>query len=233
MAVSVGFIRKLLFTVLFLILLAITSFVNQISDQKHEVKAAETPTPSANKVDWDNGVITAPTQQFGGYGPNDKLVDTASTMASPQQLTENQPAEIYQQPAVQGSGEIDKYLNEKQPPRSDARGAENAVEAEHYRKIYAAHPDADLIVQSTVFQEWMGQPNNDSRRRDQEVLQRGSADQIIDLFNRFKQWQSSRVASGAQDSVPSVNGTLPQCKFKAIMTNDDYRACNRAPPGSN
>lgn len=51
----------------------------------------------------------------------------------------------------------------------------------HYAVIYAAHPDADQIVVSSPFIQWLS-----SQPAYQQAMQKGTADQVIAVFSAFK-----------------------------------------------
>lgn len=67
-----------------------------------------------------------------------------------------------------------------------AKEAINAEQA-HFNAIFEKHPDAESLVESKELADWMnGQPSF-VRNACQTVLQQGTAQEIIELFDRFKQ----------------------------------------------
>lgn len=62
----------------------------------------------------------------------------------------------------------------------------NANEA-HWRQIYTAHPDTDSMVDSVELQAWMGTQPSFVRQQYQAVLDEGTAGQVVELFDAFKQ----------------------------------------------
>lgn len=52
---------------------------------------------------------------------------------------------------------------------------------EHYRQIYAAHPDANDVVQSPAFNEWIRQHSQYAR-----VLADGTTHEVISMLSNFK-----------------------------------------------
>lgn len=56
----------------------------------------------------------------------------------------------------------------------------------HYNSIYEAHPDADSIIESQQLMEWMTAQPSFSQAAMQQVLQGGTAEQVIELFDTFK-----------------------------------------------
>lgn len=92
------------------------------------------------------------------------------------------------------------------------REQESAAES-HMRAIYEAHQDADSIVESTEFGEWKaGQPSYIQTALD-SVLQQGTADQVVELLNNFKQSTTSTPAAEA-DTKP-VKQSTDELKAKA------------------
>lgn len=61
---------------------------------------------------------------------------------------------------------------------------EKAATAEHYRRIYAAHPDADAIYESANFKHWLAK-----YPAYQRITVKGSAQEIIEMFTAYKNEQ--------------------------------------------
>lgn len=58
---------------------------------------------------------------------------------------------------------------------------QNTVAQEHYRRIYAAHPDADAIHDSPAFQAWVSRyPTY------QHIVAQGTTQEIIEMFTAYK-----------------------------------------------
>ena len=64
---------------------------------------------------------------------------------------------------------------------ASAPQAKSAVEQEHYRRIYVAHPDADAIHVNPGFQAWVAK-----YPAYQRILSKGSTQEIIDMFTAYK-----------------------------------------------
>ncbi|MDX9893861.1 MAG: hypothetical protein RBS34_00345 [Desulfofustis sp.] len=62
---------------------------------------------------------------------------------------------------------------------------ENVVES-HYKAIRDAHADADAIVDSKEFGEWMQKQPSFARDAYVQVLEHGTAGQIVEMFSAFK-----------------------------------------------
>jgi hypothetical protein len=53
--------------------------------------------------------------------------------------------------------------------------------AEHYKRIYAAHPDANAISESPMFRAWLAR-NSDR----QKIFDQGSTEAVIAVFSAYK-----------------------------------------------
>ena len=109
---------------------------------------------------------------------------------------------------------INKLIDERVSAQVDARVAkalepmqqkeqESAAEA-HMRTIYEAHTDADSIVESSEFEAWkVSQPTYIQAALD-GVLTQGTAEQVVELLNNFKQSTTS-TAEPAKADKPSTD----------------------------
>lgn len=69
----------------------------------------------------------------------------------------------------------------------------------HYQAIYAAHPDADSLVESQELAAWLQAQPTFAQAAYQQVLNNGSAEQIVELFDTFKQSSGLTQAAPASD----------------------------------
>lgn len=83
-------------------------------------------------------------------------------------------------PTQEGSPANDAY-RENDMPVSDVAPTQTAETKQHYRQIYAAHPDADEIVESSAFKAWVGKYPTYQR-----FLTKGSAQEIVGMFTAYK-----------------------------------------------
>ena len=58
---------------------------------------------------------------------------------------------------------------------------QSAVEQEHYRRIYAVHPDADAVHESPTFQAWLAK-----YPAYQRIMAKGTTQEIIEMFTAYK-----------------------------------------------
>ena len=100
---------------------------------------------------------------------------------------------------------------------------DQAIEA-HFQAIRTAHPDADNIVDSKEFTGWLdGQPSF-VRETYNAVLERGSAQQVAEMFSAFK---AATPAWGK-----ATGGETPAPKQKPMKTQDTPRSLSDIPAGS-
>lgn len=76
----------------------------------------------------------------------------------------------------------------------EAKQAQSATE-QHYSAIYAKHPDADSIAESAELAAWIESQPSFARAGYQAILQQGTADQIVEFFDSFKQATGSTPAA--------------------------------------
>ena len=102
---------------------------------------------------------------------------------------------------------INKLIDERVSAQVDARVAkalepmqqkeqESAADA-HMRTIYDAHQDADSIVESGEFNSWKAQQPSYIQAALDGVLQQGTAEQVVELLNNYKQSTTSTPAADA------------------------------------
>ena len=84
-----------------------------------------------------------------------------------------------------------------------AREQESAAEA-HMRTIYEAHTDADSIVESGEFNTWKASQPTYVQAALDGVLAQGTAEQVVELLNNYKQSTNSTPAAKA-DNKPSAD----------------------------
>ena len=93
---------------------------------------------------------------------------------------------------------------EKQLQPFQAQQSQSATE-QHYGAIYAKHPDADSIAESTELAGWIDKQPSFARAGFQATLQKGSASEIIELFDAFKQaTESTHAAKPSKDGIAAA-----------------------------
>ena len=107
---------------------------------------------------------------------------------------------------------INKLIDERVTAQVDARVAkalepmqareqESAAEA-HMRTIYEAHTDADSIVESGEFNAWKASQPTYAQAAVDGVLAQGTAEQVVELLNNYKQSTTSTPAAEANKPSP-------------------------------
>ncbi len=112
----------------------------------------------------------------------------------------------------QVKAQVDARVAEALKPMQ-AKEQESALEA-HNRTIYEAHQDADSVVESGEFESWKaGQPSYIQASINQ-VLSQGSADQVVELLNNYKQSTNSTATPAKAEDTPAKS-TAAELKAKA------------------
>jgi chromosome segregation ATPase len=101
-------------------------------------------------------------------------------------------------------GEVDTKFSETEA-QAQEREAEQAQKA-HFDAILSAHPDAMDVANSDAMQAWLaGRPP-----MDQQVLQSGTAADVIDLLHRFKSSQAKPAQESKLDRAREVATPNPR-----------------------
>lgn len=117
---------------------------------------------------------------------------TSAAMTGTARILTDEELGIQQQAGAVGPAkpsEIDAILKDppsyQPPPTSPTPApAQSSYETpleKHYRRIYAAHPDADALVTSQEFKNWLS-----FRPIDQQILHNGTTQEIITMLTQFK-----------------------------------------------
>ena len=130
---------------------------------------------------------------------------------------------------------IDAKLNELQPQLNDlterANVEDSAVNEDHFSSIKVAHPDFEQIRDSGRLDAWIDKQESFVKYGFQKVIASGTADEIIDMFNRFKgvkATQSSttnqreKVKAKAKQHMAVDGETGGPIDRKGKIDNDDF-----------
>lgn len=109
---------------------------------------------------------------------------------------------------------INRLIDERVQAQVEARVAkalepmqqkeqESAAEA-HMRTIYEAHQDADSVVESGEFEAWKASQPSYAQAAVDAVLAQGTAEQVVELLNNYKQSTNS-TAEPAKADKPSTD----------------------------
>lgn len=95
---------------------------------------------------------------------------------------------------------VEAIVAQKLEPIQKKQANEEADQ--HYNAIYSKHPDADSLVESKELADWIGSQPSFVQAGYKDVLDKGTTDQVIELFDRFKQATGSAQARAeSQDEI--------------------------------
>ena len=162
----------------------------EILRKQNQTPATVAPTQQEQDIETAQAAIDA--------GVNPELFGDFSEEALAKGIKELVAADVQAQVAAQVKAQVAEALKPMQ-----AREQESA-EAAHYRTIYEAHQDIDSILESGEFDAWKGaQPTYVQDALD-GVLAQGTAEQVVELFNNYKQSTNS-TAEPAKADKPSTD----------------------------
>lgn len=129
---------------------------------------------------------------------------------------------------------INRLIDERVQAEVDARVAkalepmqqkeQESAEAAHYRTIYEAHQDIDSILESGEFETWKASQPTYVQAALDGVLAQGTAEQVVELLNNYKQSTNSAAEPAQADNKPA-KPTAEELKVKAREAIN-----NAAPP---
>ena len=97
----------------------------------------------------------------------------------------------------------------------ESQKAKQTAQQAHLSAIYGAHPDADEIVESGQWNQWLAGLPAFMRAATEQTMSNGSAQQINEVFSTFKQ------QAGIGGGNPSVDALVKQAKFNPPNTLTD------------
>lgn len=105
---------------------------------------------------------------------------------------------------------VDAKLQQALAPMNElqAKKAKQSAADAHYSAIYAAHNDADEIVESSQWNQWLQGLPAFMRTATEQTLKAGSTEQVIEVFNTFKQQTSA--GDGGKPNVQALMGKAQQ-----------------------
>lgn len=89
----------------------------------------------------------------------------------------------------------------------------NALDA-HARAIYSAHPDADEIAESAQFKQWVDAQPAFARTAIEQVIERGTAADVVEVLNTFKQ---AHTATNAPAQPGRTGNPVDAAVAKAVQ----------------
>lgn len=183
--------------------------------------AGQAPTATDNAVAAATAAIDSGIDPaiFGDF--SDK--DLAKGIAKLQELAMTPLLE-----RIQKLEQLESKLTEVVQP-IQAQQAKSAVEA-HYQAIYAAHPDADSLVESKELADWIAKQPSFARAGYQAALTQGTTEQVIELFGAFKEATGSAKATAEVPDVASAaKAALAKAKPAVPSSLSEIPAGSAAP----
>lgn len=96
----------------------------------------------------------------------------------------------------------------------ESKKEKQSAQEAHYKAIYQAHPDADEIVESSQWNQWLESLPAFMRAATEQTMAKGSTEQIVEVFSTFKQ-------ATAPGGNPSVTALINQAKASPPNTLTD------------
>ena len=155
----------------------------EILRKQAQTPANVAPTQQEQDIETAQAAIDA--------GVNPELFGDFSEEALAKGIKELVAADVQAQVAAQVKAQVAEALKPMQ-----AREQESAAEA-HMRTIYEAHTDADSIVESGEFNTWKASQPTYVQAALDGVLAQGTAEQVVELLNNYKQSTTSTPAAKA------------------------------------
>ncbi|NWK74108.1 hypothetical protein HYG93_07370 [Acinetobacter sp. SwsAc6] len=90
-----------------------------------------------------------------------------------------------------------------------------SAEHAHFNTIFTAHPDAESIVESKEFSDWLDNQPNITKDAYKTVLDKGSASQVVELLGLYKSGTQSTQAAQQQQNTDAVRAAAMQAVNKA------------------
>lgn len=114
----------------------------------------------------------------------------------------------------------------------EAVQAQSATQ-QHYSAIYDKHPDADSIAESAELAGWIESQPSFARPGYLAMLEKGSASEIIEFFDAFKQatGQNQAAKPGKTDIAAAAQDAIAKAKAPVPASLTDF-AGGTAGPGS-
>lgn len=180
-----------------------------------EAKLAQQATPTEQQQQQSNMLAVAQ-NAINEQGVDPEIFGDFSEAA----LAKGIQTLVDQRVAAQVAAVVDEKLKTALAPLEQQKQL-NAVE-QHYKTIYDAHPDADSIVESKELGDWIQSQPSYAQAAINDAIDKGTAQQIVEVLNHFK--QSSGQTSQSQ---PQQQGADLKAKAKAAL-----QQAQAAPPTS-
>lgn len=121
------------------------------------------------------------------------------------------------------AAKVDAIVAQKLAPIQQKHATE--ASDSHYAAIYKAHPDADSLAESKELGDWINTQPSFVRDGYNAVLQKGSTQQVIELFSAFKQATGTTqgAGAGAAAGTEQVNSEAVKAAAQAAIATAPSR----------
>lgn len=106
-----------------------------------------------------------------------------------------------------------KAVDERLSPVQQSQ--QEAAHAQHFKAVYTAHPDANSIVESSEFAGWMGKQSSFVQEAMKGVLEKGTAEQVVELIGSYK--AANQSAQPAQSSQQVAQPVATQAAAQKVV----------------
>lgn len=89
----------------------------------------------------------------------------------------------------------------------------------HFEAIYSKHADADSLVESQELQNWIGQQPSFVQAAYRQVLDKGTAPEVIELFDNFKKATQPPAAAAAPTPNPGADAAAAAQRIAAATAD--------------
>ena len=173
-----------------------------LMQEMESIKAmlAEKDAPRAEQAEPEAGPVADELQDL-----KDQLSDLPEVIEFVERYTGNQLKQVEMLKA-----QIEALTAQIEPIR---KTEQNRAVEDHFRAITTAHADADKIVESPEFTEWKGKQPSFAQEAYDAVLERGTAQQVIELFSAFKEstgWGKADATAGETAAPKPVKVNTPK-----------------------
>ncbi|MEG6544819.1 GIY-YIG nuclease family protein [Acinetobacter bereziniae] len=95
--------------------------------------------------------------------------------------------------------------------KNSVKSQQLSAEQVHFNTIFTVHPDAVRIVESTQFRNWINKQSPNQQNYYNNVLNNGTATQVIDMFTQYKKdSRSSQIIQQTISPSPQSNKLTSQ-----------------------
>lgn len=173
-----------------------------LMQEMESIKAmlAEKDAPKTEQAEHEAGPVADELQDL-----KDQLADLPEVIEFVERYTGSQLKQVEMLKA-----QIEALTAQIEPIR---KTEQTRVVEDHFRAITTAHADADKIVESPEFVEWKGKQPSFTQEAYDAVLERGTAQQVIELFSAFKGatgWGKTDATAGDTAAPRTVKVNTPK-----------------------